>query len=195
MRAHRSQRRSLIAIAATGILLVPTVVVRDADRAAAVSGAVTGRVFLDRDSDGRLDAGEPGVGSVEVTAYDAIGSLVASATTGNDGTYSLGVDGAVSDTVRVEFTTPDGYQPSFSGADNGTDIRFVTLPATSVDHALIIPGNFCADNVADPMVIINCQLPGKATNTATNNDVATKKVVAYTTWNGREEPTEILQNQ
>ena len=136
---------------------------------AATNGTVTGKVFLDKDSDGAIDTGEGGVASVEVKAYDSAGTAVGTATTGSDGTYSLTVANSASTQVRIEFSTPNGYQSSFAGTDSGTSIQFVTVPATSVDYGVLIPGNYCADNVVDPMVATNCQSPGKASTTSANN--------------------------
>jgi hypothetical protein len=139
---------------------------------ATTGGTVAGTVFLDKDSDGTTDVGEVGVASVEVKAYDSAGALVDSTTIGSDGKYSLTVSASASTQVRVEFTTPNGYQSSFAGANSGASVQFVSVPATAVDYALNIPGNYCADNVADPMVITNCQLPGKATKAGAGKNTA-----------------------
>ncbi|MBU6227369.1 MAG: carboxypeptidase regulatory-like domain-containing protein, partial [Acidobacteria bacterium] len=162
---------------------------------AAANGTVTGKVFLDKDSDGAIDTGEGGVASVEVKAYDSAGTAVGTATTGSDGTYSLTVANSASTQVRIEFATPNGYQSSFAGTDSGTSIQFVTVPATSVDYGVLIPGNYCADNVVDPMVATNCQNPGSAASAATHNNVAQKSAIAYTTWTGRAAFTKIVDNQ
>ena len=162
---------------------------------AATNGTVTGKVFLDKDSDGAIDTGEGGVASVEVKAYDSAGTAVGTATTGSDGTYSLTVANSASTQVRIEFATPNGYQSSFAGTDSGTSIQFVTVPATAVDYGVLIPGNYCADNVVDPMVATNCQSPGKASTTSANNNVAENTAIAYTTWTGRAAFTKIVDNQ
>lgn len=163
--------------------------------AGAVSSTVTGTVFLDKNSDGAKGSGESGVASVTVRAFDSAGTAVGTATTSSDGTYSLSVSGAATSSVRVEFDTPAGHQSSFAASTGGTSIQFVTVPATSVDFALIIPGNYCADNNADPMVATNCQTPGKATNTAANSNAATKSAIAYTTWSGRAAFSKVVENQ
>jgi hypothetical protein len=71
------------------------------------------------------------VSGVVVTAYDSSGTQVGTATTSGDGTYSLNVSSAATNNVRIEFTTPNGYQPSFQGAANATSIQFVSIPATN----------------------------------------------------------------
>ncbi len=193
-------RESLVRFALASVLVVAGTAVTGfaglgGAASAATNGTITGKVFLDKDSDGAIDSGEGGVASVEVKAYDSAGTAVGTATTGSDGTYSLTVANSASTQVRVEFTTPSGYQSSFAGADSGTSIQFVTVPATSVDYGVLIPGNFCADNVVDPMVATNCQSPGKATTTSANNNVAEKPAIAYTTWTGRADFTKIVDNQ
>lgn len=163
--------------------------------AAAVTSTVAGTVFLDKNSDGAKGTSEPGVSGVTVRAFDSAGSAVGTATTGSDGTYNLAVTGAATSSVRVEFDTPTGHQSSFAASTGGTSIQFVTVPATSVDFALIIPGNYCADNNADPMVATNCQTPGKAASTSANSNAGTKSAIAYTTWSGRAEFTKVVENQ
>lgn len=185
--------RLAIGIIAT-VTILQSVIARVASVSAS-SGSISGAVFLDKDSDGTKAGGEAGLAGVEVKAFDSNGVLVGSASTIADGTYSLMVSGASTANVRVEFTTPNGYQPSFSSSGSGTSIQFVTVPASNVNFSLIVPGNFCIDNNANPMVTMNCQRPGKAFNTDANNNVSTKAAVSYTTWDGREAPTKILENQ
>ncbi len=55
------------------------------------SAAVTGRVFLDLDGDGVLDAGEPGIPNVDVVVTDATG-VSQVATTDANGDYTCTVD-------------------------------------------------------------------------------------------------------
>ena len=51
------------------------------------TGAVTGTVWLDRDRDGILDAGETGVSNVTLDLVDDLNAIVGTTTTGPDGRY------------------------------------------------------------------------------------------------------------
>ena len=108
----------------------------------AAAGAISGTVFNDKNSDGVNDVTDAGVSGVVVTAYDSTGAQVGTATSAGDGTYSLSVSSAATTDVRVEFTTPNGYEPSFQGAGNGTSVQFVSLPSSNVNFGILIPGNY-----------------------------------------------------
>lgn len=51
--------------------------------------------------------------------------------------------------------------PSHAGADNGTDVRFVTSPATGIDFAISSPSLYCEDN---PLILTNCFTAGAYNN-------------------------------
>lgn len=161
---------------------------------AVVSGSITGAVFIDTDVDGVADAGESGAAGVEVKAYDTAGTVVGTATTAANGTYSMSVTASATEFVRIEFGAVPGYQPSFGGSGNMTSIQFVTVPATSVNYAVHRPGDYCANNSADPDLVSACQRPGIATNNHANNPVGTAPTLAGTTWSGRQTPQGILRN-
>ncbi len=77
------------------------------------SGTISGRVFNDVDGDGTTDAGEPGIPGAIVELVDANGDVVATTTTGPDGTYTFDhlPDGAYS--VRVQpGSVPAGLNPT-----------------------------------------------------------------------------------
>jgi protocatechuate 3,4-dioxygenase beta subunit len=136
--------------------------------AAAATGTVTGTVFNDKNSNGANDGTDAGVSGVVVSAYDSSGAQVGTTTTSGNGTYSLNVSSAATNSVRIEFTTPNGYQPSFQGAANATSIQFVSVPATNVNYAVLVPGNFCSDNPGSSVAGI-CLRPGTVTlGTSTN---------------------------
>lgn len=139
--------RQLIASAAV-LLAVP---------ALASAGTITGTAYVDRNSNGAFDTatftpgasgtvktGDAGVAGVVVRAYDNTGTAAGTATTANDGSYSLTT--SATGTVRLEFSTPDGYQPSFQGPRNGTSVQFVTDTTTGADFALSKPTEYCQDN-------------------------------------------------
>ena len=122
----------------------------------AAQATITGTAFMDYNSNGAVGIGaftagtgvtatDVGVGGVTVNAYNAAGTRVATTTTASDGTYSICASGCTG-TVRLEFTTPAGYEPSFTGTNNGTSVRFVSTTATGVDFAVTNPAQYCQDN-------------------------------------------------
>lgn len=141
--------------------------------ALALGGTVTGTAYLDRNSNGTFDTaaftpgaggvargGDSAVSGVTVNAYDSAGALVGTATTAPNGAYSLTT--TATGTVRVEFTTPSGYQPSFRGARNGTSIQFVNATASGVDFGLVKPSDYCQDNPG----LVTCMFPIADSQTA-----------------------------
>jgi len=128
--------------------------------------AITGRVYLDYNSNGAINAGgyvtgaaasvtatDAGVAGVTVTAYDSAGTRVGQATTGADGTYTL--TASTVGTVRVEFSTPSGYESSFRGSQSGTSVQFVSTDASGIDFALGKAALYCQDNPE----LVTCQFP------------------------------------
>lgn len=129
------------ALLGTGLALAPAQVA-----SAASTGTITGKVFEDPNVDGVLDSGEVGSAGATIKAYDSTGALVGTATSGNDGTYTLSVSNAATADVRVEFSPPDRWASSFVGTNNGGDVQFVTVGATNVGFAVQQPGQYCANN-------------------------------------------------
>ena len=158
------------------------------DDVQATTGTVVGIVFNDKNSNGTNDGTDAGVSGVVVTAYDSSGAQVGTATTSGNGTYSLNVSSAATNNVRIEFTTPNGYQPSFQGADNATSIQFVSIPATNVNYAIIVPGDFCQYNVGTAIAAI-CMRPG-TTSFSSSKDLST---ITSTSWKGTG-PTLLTKN-
>lgn len=127
-------------------------------------GDITGTVFRDYNSNGVKNAGgfvsgsgvaatDAAMGGVVVRAFNNSGVQVGQTTTAPDGTYSLPV--SASGTVRVEFSTPPGFQPSFKGGQAQTSVQFVDSSASNVDYAVNVPGEYCQDN---PQVV-TCRQP------------------------------------
>jgi hypothetical protein len=114
--------------------------------AQAPANQISGMIFRDYDANGAIDALEPGVGGLTITAYDAGNNVVASTTTALDGTYTLNVtDGVV---VRIEVTgLPSYLEPGAVGPNSLSTITFVTSPATDIDIAVNNPANYCAQPV------------------------------------------------
>ncbi|MGI9185943.1 MAG: SdrD B-like domain-containing protein [Gaiellales bacterium] len=121
----------------------------------ASAGTITGTAYLDYNSNGAKDVGafvsgttvkatDTAAAGVVVTAYDAAGTVVGTATTQADGAYVLTTSTA--GLVRLQFATPMGYQPSFMGAENGTSVRFVAVGSTGVDFGIVDIGQYCQNN-------------------------------------------------
>ena len=131
----------------------------------AAQATITGTVYMDYNSNGANNVGgfasgssvtatDIGVGSVTINAYDATGTRVSTATSSANGSYTVCSSGC-SGTVRLEFSVPSGYQPSFKGANNGTSVRFVNATATGVDFAVTQPVQYCQDNPQ----LVTCMFP------------------------------------
>jgi len=134
--------------------------------AVATAGTITGTAYLDRNSNGAYDtatftpgaggtvkAGDAGVVGVVVRAYDSTGTAAGTATTANDGSYTLTT--SATGTVRLEFSTPSGYEPSFRGSGNGTSVQFVNATTTGADFALAKSTEYCQDNPS----LVTCMFP------------------------------------
>lgn len=160
--------------------------------AAPAPHTVTGLVFHDYTVDGvrQVSGGgitftERGMSGIEIAAYDSAGNRVGTATTDSDGTYTLALDNTDTRDIRIEFETPQGYEPSFVGTDAGSAIQFITLDATTftasdVNYAVHIPGEYCQ---ANPNVYSTCMYPG------TTNYNSSLGALRSTTWAGRTGPT------
>lgn len=157
-----SRRRfATLSIVAVGVALPATAL-----------GAISGTVYADYNSNGKRDTGgftagssvtatDAGIAGVVVRAYDNAGTKVGEATTGTDGTYALAASGG--GTVRVEFTNPSGYEPSFAGGTSGSSVQFVSADAANVDYGIARPGDYCQDN---PQIITCLQPASDQMNTS-----------------------------
>jgi uncharacterized repeat protein (TIGR01451 family) len=125
---------------------------------------ISGTVFRDYDADGVLDTGEPGLGGITVTAYDAAGASVATTTTFDQacsaaatpvaactaagvpalGSYTLTI--ASGGPFRVEFTGETAALATAAfGTNHTTSVQFVaTATATGVDAGFNNPAQYCA---------------------------------------------------
>lgn len=144
----------------------------------AASGAITGVVFQDFNSNGVRDinpviandgagniglASDRGVQGVSVTAYDPSGAVAGSSVSGADGSYSLTATG--SGPYRIEFSNiPAGFQPGphtagATGVDgSGTTVQFVADGNSSnINLALVVPQEYCQNN---PALVTSCYVGG-----------------------------------
>ena len=154
-------------VAVTALVAVAGPIVNPTSRAgAAPTDSVSGKVFVDKNVNGVVDAGEVGLAGVTVRLFDADGTMVSSTSTGNGGTWTASIGSAVSSAVRVEFDTPSPSQSSFVGANNGSSIQFVTAPATNVDYAVQNPSQYCDNNSASLSLAAVCIRPGSTSGVA-----------------------------
>ncbi|GMV29769.1 MAG: hypothetical protein AMXMBFR59_18940 [Rhodanobacteraceae bacterium] len=124
---------------------------------------ITGTVFRDYDADGVADAGEPGLGGITVTAYDATGASVTTATTFDQvcsgagtpvaactaanvpalGSYTLVIGSG--GPFRIEFTgEPGAFATAAFGASNPTSVQFVATSTATVNAGFNNPAQYCA---------------------------------------------------
>jgi hypothetical protein len=113
--------------------------------AAGLLNTITGTVYVDTGVDGFYGGGDEAVANVAVKAYDANGILVGTATSAQDGTYTLSLSSAHAGTVRVEFETPAGYQsaPVTSATGSLSSIQFVEAGSTNVNYGVFDPALHC----------------------------------------------------
>gem|GEM_PF-5986036 len=129
---------------------------------------ISGTVFNDYNSDGTNDgtargvgfASESGVEGITITAYNASETVVGTATTGADGTYTLNIN--TDDPVRVEFTLPSGFvSTSLTGVGNDTvsDIAFASATAT-MDLGIHRPHEVTSGDASSIQLITVCYVEG-----------------------------------
>ncbi|MBP7184029.1 MAG: hypothetical protein KBA06_00855 [Saprospiraceae bacterium] len=130
---------------------------------------ISGFVFQDYNENGVRDLtstinaadGKPipiamdgGIAGIIVNAYDNAGTLVGTATSLSDGSYSIA---AVSGSLRLEFTNiPTGYFSTVNGTSSNTSVQFVTAPATDVNFGI---NRFQDYSQNDPMMVTNAFIP------------------------------------
>ncbi|WP_211213883.1 SdrD B-like domain-containing protein, partial [Lewinella cohaerens] len=145
-------------------------------------GGLGGIVWNDLDNDGigpmSTDIGERGQEDVQVEVYDCDGLLVCTTTTDVNGNWTCPSLTDNTQEYRVEFSTPlqDWLQHSFIGADNGTDVQFVTGDNCNVHYAVISKDNCIGRNDGDPnsldyTLITPCYVNGGANHANGPNEV------------------------
>jgi SdrD B-like protein len=120
-------------------------------------------VYLDLNTSGEFDSGEPPVAGVLVTVTGADGQILGSARSGSDGRYVINVPAGVP--LRVEFTD---IPPDLSPTLQNSTIRFLMAPNCNVDLGLLKPKDFCE---ADPLIAANCYVFGDPTSSVGPIDV------------------------
>ncbi|GAB3960789.1 hypothetical protein GCM10028805_58840 [Spirosoma harenae] len=169
---------------------------------------ISGTVFRDFNSDGvyatiptsgTFTYGEPGIGGVTVTAYNAAGAVVAttvsSTLTSSLGSYTLtGISSSTAVAYRVEFTNlPSGYFESFRGSPGGafvasrSSVRFTTggIPvgatANTLNFGINYPTDYCQ---AVPDFVVPCYVNGNPAGAGTSATEPVLVTLPYTATSG-----------
>lgn len=113
-----------------------------------VSAQISGFVYRDYNANGTRDVAaptnEPGVAGVVINAYDANNALLTTATSANDGSYSM----PFTERVRVEFVIPAGLNCvsssiDFTGAGvDGNNVRFIDANTSNLNYGVSHPNDF-----------------------------------------------------
>ena len=157
---QQSQRRLSLKIWLYFLLLFTT--------ASALNAQISGTVFLDGNNNGTKDAIENGFPFMTVRAYTTGNTLISTATTAANGTYSL--SGLTAGTrYRIEFATPSGYYDGANGSSSATSVRFVTANATNINYGMFVIGKCGAE--ANPKMI--------GTNALVSGGSLTKSVISW----------------
>ncbi|MCB9147385.1 MAG: DUF11 domain-containing protein [Caldilineaceae bacterium] len=126
---------------------------------ALAAGAISGAVFEDTNLNGLLTSGEPGLGAVTVTVFDAAGATCV-ASTSAAGTYSINTatcGSLAAGPYRVEFTLPASLnylEPSIAG---GTTVQFVNDGGGTANAGFHDPADYCGNN---PSLATSCYRNG-----------------------------------
>lgn len=165
------------------------------------TAAIGNRVWVDENSDGRQDAGEPGIANATVDLYDASGNLWAATVTDAHGGYRFGnlpagtyyVDvedgtGGTSNTLPVTMTqTPPS---TLAGADFGNQDHGTAIPSTSLTGypvAVAVAGeNLTADFGYNYNLDTAVNAPA-----GSPSGVIGDRVWVDTNSNGRQDPSEV----
>lgn len=105
------------------------------------SNEISGKVYLDYNSNATQDGVEPPQADITVTAYNGANNPVATTLTAADGKYTLAV---ASGRYRLEFTGYDTYlYPGPQGSGSKTTVSFVTAASCDIDLGLSSPTQYC----------------------------------------------------
>ena len=168
--------------------------------------AITGRVFTDFNENGTYEAAtEAGLDGIVVEAYNNDNTLINSAVTAYDGTYSINTSGATAvlcpdgtSCYRIEFTLPPVYSAWAADANGGGEVQRVCDAACTADLAAYRTGDYCEDapkltttcflqganNGAGDVLIsfpFNTPIKDSVTVEALENQIATTYGLAYST--------------
>ncbi|MBK8192273.1 MAG: T9SS type A sorting domain-containing protein [Lewinellaceae bacterium] len=108
-----------------------------------VGGNVSGQVYNDFNTDGSMDANEPGLGNVKVYLYACDNPVpVDSALTDVDGYYLF--SDLNNYPYRIEFVPTQAWLvPSFAGSGNGSSVQFINGADCGLKAAFYNPDDYC----------------------------------------------------
>lgn len=113
--------------------------------------AIGNFVWLDEDSDGHQDPGEPGLANVRVNLYNSLGTVVGTTVTDTTGHYLFPHLGAEDYFVRVDASTlPSGVTQTTLSTRPNSDFGNQDQSIGANDYGYLIPAtNSSADSSAD----------------------------------------------
>jgi len=118
-------------------------------------GTLSGTVFHDTNNNGTMEASEIGVGNALVVVTDPSGATQQIFSNSN-GSYQF--TGLTSSQYRVEFINPPGYNSSWMGSNNNSNIQFVTVPDCTVSFGVLAGNSICGSN---PDIMVTCFVEGR----------------------------------
>lgn len=151
---------------------------------------IGGTVFQDFNNDGTDDANEPGQENIKVEVYDCDGQLVCDTWTNANGEWTCPSLTDNTEEYRVEFSTPlqDYLQPSYTGADNGTDVQFVNgNTGCVVDYGTLNTNEFCTEAA---QILIPCYVNGNPLASGTAAGLESLVRVPYTATGTNADPNQ-----
>ena len=153
-----TQRRQLFSYANYFTILFIVALLGDPS---VLTAQITGTVFRDFNADGTKQATnpiEPGLSGLVVTAFNAAGTSLGTATTSVTGAYAFAVGTLASGTkVRLEFTLPAAYFAS-NGATANSTVQFVTAgTGVTANLGVNAPADYCQ---ANPNLVTPCYVNG-----------------------------------
>jgi len=144
------------------LILIPVLIFISAKAGAQVSGTV----FRDINNDGVQQATnptEPGEYGIVVKAYNAVNSLIGTATTNASGYYSFSAAQAPSGlAVRIEFTVGAGDQPSKRIDASHSNVQFVVAGASANNVNFAIANKKWFSDNSNPYVATTAYTNGNA---------------------------------
>ncbi len=124
------------------------------------NGQIKGVVFNDYSNNGAKDADEAGMHGILIQAFAQNGTMVTSATSDANGTYSL-TGLADGQKYRIQFSYLPGYFSGRLGKDNASSVQFVQVPACNVNFGLTTDLDVCNNNTE---IITTCFVQGETTS-------------------------------
>lgn len=122
-------------------------------------GTIQGDVYTDLDNNGLKATSESGLAGVVVHAYNSGGQIVGTTNTASNGSWSI-PNLANGSEIKLVFTYPTKYSPSFIGSDNSSTVQFVTVPSCSSKLGLLSYNDVCN---GETMIVTPCYVQGSIT--------------------------------